>query len=353
MQLHPRLSRAGVEFVKRFEGLRCKAARLADGGWTIGYGHTVSARDGAEVTEDEAEALLLYDLDRVAKALDPLVFTPLNSNQFDALAAFAFNIGVENFRRSAVLARLNEGDYLRAAAALELWRRAELEGEALVVDALVRRRAAEKALFLTPPEGFRPAPTPVVRPRFDGAPDSGFQPVTLHAPLDGDEALVERAEDEPLVSPAEAAHRVSLRLQALYPDDHPAEEPFGEPRTEPEAAFEPEPEPEAEPPPFAHEPDAFTPPQPQPEPAPAASRPEARPHRIEAEAPARTGRPPVVMVGGVGLVMFLGSLAAMLYGSATPLNLAVGLIGVACMAPAGLNLLLKAFGAGQDRDWPR
>lgn len=54
-----------------------------------------------------------------------------------------------------------------AASALESWRRAEFQGQTIVVDALVRRRAAEKALFLTPPDGFRPVPTPVVRAEFD------------------------------------------------------------------------------------------------------------------------------------------------------------------------------------------
>ncbi len=44
---------------------------------------------------------------------------------------------------------------MQAACAMELWRKADFEGERIVVDALVRRRSAEKALFLTPPDdGF-------------------------------------------------------------------------------------------------------------------------------------------------------------------------------------------------------
>ncbi len=67
--------------------------------------------------------------------------------------AFAFNVGVDNFRHSSVLRRVNEGALIQAACALEMWRRAEFEGERIVVDALVRRRAAEKTLFLTPSTG--------------------------------------------------------------------------------------------------------------------------------------------------------------------------------------------------------
>src|SRR5271165_4679552 len=148
--MRPRLSvsRSAVELIKAFEGFRAKAARLDDGRWTIGYGHTLTAREGAEVTEPDAEALLLYDLIPIAHAVNELIFAPLNQNQFDALVSFVFNIGVRSFRGSPTLRRLNEGRPLEAALAMELWRKADLEGERIVVDALVRRRAAEKALFL-------------------------------------------------------------------------------------------------------------------------------------------------------------------------------------------------------------
>ncbi len=270
MKLHPGLSRSGLELVKRFEGLRLTAGRLADGRWTIGYGHTASARDGAKVTPEEAESLLLYDLNQVAWSIDGLVFAPININQFNALVSFAFNVGMDNFSHSDVLKRLNEGAYLQSAAAFELWRRADLLGATIVVDGLVRRRAAEKALFLTPPEGFRAVPTSVVRPLFDPA-LSDLAPlaaglgeaVVLHTPLNGDDAAARietgdqpeaaqepkvqeqtEAEIEPrpepeteaqpepesgappeVASPAmEAAQRVSERLNALFPDE-PAAEP--------------------------------------------------------------------------------------------------------------------------------
>lgn len=204
MKLHPRVTRTGVELVKRFEGLRRRAARLPDGGWTIGYGHTLTAREGAEVTPEDAEALLYYDLSEVAGRLEAWTFTPLNQNQFEALSAFAFNIGLENFRNSTVLTRVNEGQHLLAAAAMELWRKADFNGEAVVVDALVRRRAAEKAHYLTPPEGFRPAPSPVLRPTFDHSViDAAAQAqaarnaAVVDVPLDGETAVafVESAPD--------------------------------------------------------------------------------------------------------------------------------------------------------------
>jgi lysozyme len=231
MKLHPRVTRSVVELVKRFEGLRRRAARLPDGGWTIGYGHTRSAREGAVVSPEDAEALLYYDLTEVAEKVEAWTFTPLNQNQFEALTALAFNIGLENFRRSTVLKRVNEGQHLQAAASFELWRKSDFGGEDLVVDALVRRRAAEKAHYLTPPEGFKPSPTPVLRPSFDHSvieaaanAHANRYATVVDAPLDGEtaEATVEqradavdsRAAHAPFVTTAGA----TARLHQLFPD---------------------------------------------------------------------------------------------------------------------------------------
>src|SRR5436190_426149 len=141
MKPRHQLSRGGLELVKRFEGYRRASARLADGGWTIGYGHTKSAREGAEVSEADAEALLIYDLMAVQADVNRLVFTPLTQNQYDALVSFAFNVGPDAFRTSGVLRRINEGSMLQAAFALEMWRKSDFEGERIVIDALIRRRS--------------------------------------------------------------------------------------------------------------------------------------------------------------------------------------------------------------------
>src|SRR5437660_8398979 len=103
MQPRHRVSRTAIELIKRFEGFRETAAQLPDGRWTIGHGHTLTARQGAQVSVEDAEALLLYDLIGVAHMLNEQVFAPLTQNQFDALASFAFNLGADNFGRSGVL----------------------------------------------------------------------------------------------------------------------------------------------------------------------------------------------------------------------------------------------------------
>ena len=295
MKPRQQASRAALDLIERFEGYRRTAARLEDGRWTIGYGHTKTARPGAEVSEADAEALLIYDLMEVTGALNDWVYTPLNQNQFDALCGFVFNIGTENFRHSNVLRRLNEGALLQAACAMEMWRRVDFEGEPIVLDALVRRRAAEKALFLTPTKGFLPAPTQVLRPKLDSdltghVPAS--RPVVIAAALEGEEVKAERigltpeaasAADEPPFASQVAADAITARLQSILDDQSEAPIPEPEPETETAPSMM-EPEPElalpAPPEPFGWSSDIQT----APAPAPMAEA-EATPLQSEFETP--------------------------------------------------------------------
>lgn len=181
-------SRAALDLIQSFEGFRAKAARLPDGRYTIGFGHVATAREGLEVTHADAADLLRWDLRPVEDAIRQWTHAPLNQHQFDALVSLAFNIGLDAFRASDVLAHVNRGEPVAAALAMGAWRRARVNGKLMVVDALVRRRAAEAALFLEPP-GPRPAaPSSVVRPEIDYAaallaPAGGT--VVVDAPLDG------------------------------------------------------------------------------------------------------------------------------------------------------------------------
>ncbi|MDZ4375220.1 MAG: lysozyme [Phenylobacterium sp.] len=274
-----RVSRAAIELIKRFEGYRRQAAQLPDGRWTIGYGHTLTAREGAEVSESDAEALLVYDLIAVQHAVNEGLYAPIGQNQFDALCSFAFNIGLDNFRRSQVLKRLNAGAAVQAGCAMELWRKTDFEGERIVLDALVRRRAHEKALFLTPDDGiWAPAPSSVLRPVIDlDALDlvPVRRPVTVEATFEGDRVALRREAlsesdggfeppeftPEPMAAVTAAAESVTARLESIFADagaePEAVEEPAPPPATESETLVsEPVPEPEPAPEPeFVPEPD--------------------------------------------------------------------------------------------------
>jgi lysozyme len=227
-----RVSKAAIALIKQFEGYRRTAAQLPDGRWTLGYGHTLTARAGAEVSEPDAEALLFYDLIAVAHAINEHVYAPLGRNQFDALCSFAFNLGAETFRASQVLRRLNAGETLQAASAMDMWRKAEFAGEQIVLDALVRRRAVEKALFLTPDDGrWTAAPSAVLRPRLDldALELVPIQtPQVLHASFEGEkvrvgppDAVYRLGEVEAGSAVRSAAEAVSARLEPIFavPDE--------------------------------------------------------------------------------------------------------------------------------------
>ncbi len=164
-----RISKSGLELIKSFEGLRRRSEPLAQGGWIVGYGHTRSAREGVSVTEREAEYLLRYDLQDVESFVGHHIHAPLNQNEFDALVSFCWNVGKDAFEQSDVLNYVNAGEMLAAAESFSAWRKARIGGRLIVVDALVRRRTAEKNLFLSHPNGPPSAPSQIVKPELDVA----------------------------------------------------------------------------------------------------------------------------------------------------------------------------------------
>lgn len=145
----------GLTLVKGFEGLELQAYRDSVGVWTIGYGHTSAAGPpdvyaGQSITEAEAEAILKRDLELFERGVRDLVQVGLNSNQFSALVVFSFNVGLGALADSTLLRKLNAGDYAGAANEFPRWVKAG--GQTLA--GLVRRREAEKALFLS--QDYRP-----------------------------------------------------------------------------------------------------------------------------------------------------------------------------------------------------
>lgn len=165
MRPHMKISQEGLELLKSFEGLSLSAIRLPDGRWTMGHGHTEHAREGARITAEDAGTLLRYDLIPVQAVVNEALDVPVTQPQFDALTCFAFNLGVETFRKSDVLKRVNQGRMTEAALHMAVWRAVAGDGHPAVLDALVRRRAAENALLLS--DGQALSPSDLIRPQID------------------------------------------------------------------------------------------------------------------------------------------------------------------------------------------
>ena len=174
-----KVSREGLLLIKSFEGFRPRTVLRRDGTPVIGYGHARSARPGAVVTEAEAELLLQYDLMPIVALLNERVRLPLNQHQFDALASFIFSIGLERFEGSDVQARLDASAPSEAAVALSAWP----ERASPPVDALYRRRSAERALFDTAPDQPAPLEALLTAPvRGPGAADASSMPAPEASP---------------------------------------------------------------------------------------------------------------------------------------------------------------------------
>jgi lysozyme len=96
----PRTSPQGLELIKFFEGFRANAYQDSVGVWTIGYGSTKNVKEGDTTTEAKAAARLLEEL---ARTFEPAVtesckHLKLNTNQYDALVSFTYNVGQGNLR---------------------------------------------------------------------------------------------------------------------------------------------------------------------------------------------------------------------------------------------------------------
>ena len=134
-----------VPIIKEFEGCKLKAYKCPADVWTIGYGHTDGVKEGDEITQQEADRLLAADVDLFTSGVQRLVTSDINRNQLGALVSFAFNLGLGNLRHSTLLKLVNAGDFVGAANQFPRWNKAAGK----VLPGLVRRREAEKKLFLT------------------------------------------------------------------------------------------------------------------------------------------------------------------------------------------------------------
>lgn len=142
----PAINAEGFALIKEFEGCDLSAYKDAAGVWTIGYGHTGDVQPGQAITQEQADALLQADLQKFEQGVNKLCERSINSNQFSALVCFAYNVGLGALANSTLLRLVNSGDFADAAKQFSQW----VYADGTVLPGLVRRRAAEAALFQEP-----------------------------------------------------------------------------------------------------------------------------------------------------------------------------------------------------------
>lgn len=145
-----KVSKDGLNLIKKFEGLRLNAYLDSAGIPTIGFGTTkypdgVKVKLGDKITEERALDLLQNHIqEEVIPYIDSLVKVPLNQSQVDALCSLIYNIGGNAFKSSTVLRKINSNALItEVETAWKLWNKAGGK----VLQGLISRRLAEIKLY--------------------------------------------------------------------------------------------------------------------------------------------------------------------------------------------------------------
>lgn len=154
----------GVALLKDFESWRGTAYLCPAGVWTIGWGFTRGVYPNTTMTPEEGEQRLAVELGEYVDAVLGACTRVPNGNQLAAMVCLAWNIGIAGFRKSTVLRCHNAGDFDAAARAFSLWNKARVGGVLQPVRGLIRRRAAEAALYLKPDRVAVAYPAPALAP---------------------------------------------------------------------------------------------------------------------------------------------------------------------------------------------
>jgi lysozyme len=164
------INKAGEQLTKSFESLRLKAYKDSAGVWSIGWGHASDnyfpVLPGSVITEDKAEELFVHYIGNAEATLKhqlPNLTTGqaclpdrqagwqnLNENQYAACVDFVYNRGTLKWHSGAET-KLHElllaGQYDRVPDEFLTFTK-DIEGH--VLEGLLRRRTAEKNLFIQP-----------------------------------------------------------------------------------------------------------------------------------------------------------------------------------------------------------
>lgn len=153
----------GIDLIKAFEGCRFSPYFCSAKLHTVGYGHVLYPEQARLKAEERASYPLKPEHDRVwdADEIDALLAEDLhrfeagvlrlcpasadNDRHLSALVSFAFNVGLGNLQASTLRMKYNRGDFEGAADEFLKWRKSN----GVVLAGLVRRRDAERALFLS------------------------------------------------------------------------------------------------------------------------------------------------------------------------------------------------------------
>ena len=133
-----------IECIKYFEGFSARHYICPAGYRTIGYGHLIKKHeDFSHISIQEANKILLLDIETIELAVLRLTNIILSQNQFDALVSFVFNLGSAAYQRSSLRAKVNRGDHENVPKEFCRW----VYVNTRIIPGLVKRRNFEANLY--------------------------------------------------------------------------------------------------------------------------------------------------------------------------------------------------------------
>ena len=139
------MTQQGLDFIKKYEGLRLEAYKCPAGVWTIGYGHTKGVMPRMKISKEEAERLLKHDVSIVELKVVNTV-GKLQACKIDALVSFAFNVGMAAFYRSTLCRKVKaNSDDASIRAEFGKW----VYAGSKKLPGLVKRRAEEAEMYFS------------------------------------------------------------------------------------------------------------------------------------------------------------------------------------------------------------
>lgn len=136
-----KISDAGLNLIKKYEGLRLEAYKCPSGVWTIGYGHTHGVTQGMTISQEQADIFLRQDVANSEKYVNQYdAIYHFTQNQYDALVSFTYNCGAGNLKK---LVNGGQRTIAEISKAIPNYNK----GGGKVLNGLVKRRADEKAMF--------------------------------------------------------------------------------------------------------------------------------------------------------------------------------------------------------------
>lgn len=143
-QVPEHISQKGLDLLKRFEGCRLKAYQLAgEKYYSIGYAHYgADVLPNMTISQERAEELLRVDVQKFERYVKQYATEfSLNQNMLDALVSYSYNRGLGGLKE---LVACSHDPQTMADNMVRLWGRATR-----YKDALIKRRKAERELFLS------------------------------------------------------------------------------------------------------------------------------------------------------------------------------------------------------------